>query len=425
VSFVVNQAIIIRNSGCKTFDSNGQCKVCSTRYYLDIDYICQPVNPQCLTYDSSNGACLSCYPGFGVLEGTCLPGLVTKTFDSNCNTFNGSICIKCSSGYFINQKGICQAVSPSCKTFNPSNGACTSCFPGFDVQIDGTCQIGKAIATIANCNQMDSNGNCLKCSFGYYFNQNKQCIQIDPNCKDYNQTSYKCVGCYPGFALDISGSCVKGEAPIGDQNCAKYNSNNVCTQCSKGSIFNKNNVCITIDPSCLTYDQNTGACLTCYPGYEINGLTCVVSAIANNTNPYCSKWQGNKCQTCAFGSFFDNNGICVVTDPNCKTTNNNICTSCYPGYDLTNSNTCTKSVNNNTSNPHCSKWENGICTQCPKGAYFNSQNICSLVNPLCFTYDSSNGNCLSCYIGYSLSGDTCVVSNSTTMSDPNCKRFNN
>lgn len=60
---------------------------------------------------------------------------------------------------------------------------------------------------------------------------------------------------------------MKSQAPAGDPNCAKYNSQNICLECSKGAIFSTNGNCIVIDPSCFTYDHSTGHCLTCYSGY--------------------------------------------------------------------------------------------------------------------------------------------------------------
>ena len=71
----LSQSVILRNPGCNSYDQQGFCKSCSTRFYKDQDNICQPVNPNCRTYDEMNGGCLSCYPGFGLLEGTCLPGI--------------------------------------------------------------------------------------------------------------------------------------------------------------------------------------------------------------------------------------------------------------------------------------------------------------------------------------------------------------
>ena len=85
------QDIVILNRGCKEFDASGNCLSCSTRYYKDEEGICQPVNPNCNTYDPVNGACLSCYSGHIIIEDTCLPealfpNLKTPT-DPFCNQF--------------------------------------------------------------------------------------------------------------------------------------------------------------------------------------------------------------------------------------------------------------------------------------------------------------------------------------------------
>ena len=118
---ISSQQVVYRNLGCKTY-SGGVCTACSVRYYLDSANICQPVNPNCNTYDSKTGGCPSCYPGFGLIEDTCLPGIVTSSFDPNCHKFEGDKCAKCSNGFYSNSNGKCQAVDPSCKTFNESNG---------------------------------------------------------------------------------------------------------------------------------------------------------------------------------------------------------------------------------------------------------------------------------------------------------------
>jgi len=223
-----SQTIVIRNIGCKSSNTLGVCIACATRYYLDSQNICQPVNPNCNTYDSLNGACLTCYPGFGIIENTCLPGIVSSNFDPNCNTFNGSACAKCSSGFFLNAQGKCQNVNPACKTYDNGNGLCTSCFSGYEVQ-NGNCAVSLNANTIANCNQIDQlSGKCVKCSFGYYFDQNGNCKQADPNCKSFDSLLEKCIDCYPGYTLDLNNQCIKSQDPILDPNCAKYDSHNIC-----------------------------------------------------------------------------------------------------------------------------------------------------------------------------------------------------
>lgn len=65
--------VVILNPGCKQFDQAGACATCSARFYKDQQGICQPVNSNCKTYRSDNGACTSCYDGFSIVEDACLP----------------------------------------------------------------------------------------------------------------------------------------------------------------------------------------------------------------------------------------------------------------------------------------------------------------------------------------------------------------
>lgn len=219
---VSSQAVIIRNLGCKSYNPNGVCIGCSTRYYLDISAICQPVNPNCNTYDDRTGACLTCYPGFGIIENTCLPGIVSSNFDPNCNTFNGPVCTVCSKNYFLSASGKCTAVNPSCNTYNPSNGNCTSCFAGYEVQA-GNCVISQSQPTIANCNTIDpKTSKCLKCSYGFFFDLNGLCAAQNPNCKTFNNLLSLCIECYPGYDLK-NNDCFKGVAKDVDPNCKTFN----------------------------------------------------------------------------------------------------------------------------------------------------------------------------------------------------------
>lgn len=97
-----------------------------------------------------------------------------------------------------------------------------------------------------------------------------------------------------------------------------------------------------MDPLCHTFDPNTGDCASCYSGYSLDkNKVCQKSNIAN-VNPLCSLWDQNICIKCSQGSYFGNNGLCIIVDSSCKTTNLNTgaCTSCYSGYQLDSSSKC-------------------------------------------------------------------------------------
>lgn len=122
IAFAQAQGVVILNRGCKEFDAGGECVSCSTRYYKDDEGICQPVNTNCNTYNPINGDCTSCYVGHVIIEDTCLP----EAFFPSLNT----------------------PTDPFCNTFKDSK--------------------------------------CLKCAYGYFFNEEGKCKQSDPNCREFN-----------------------------------------------------------------------------------------------------------------------------------------------------------------------------------------------------------------------------------------------
>lgn len=116
----------------------------------------------------------------------------------------------------------------------------------------------------------------------------------------------------------------------------------------------------------------------------------------------------------------------MAVNPNCQNvTSNNLCSSCYPGYTLTNGN-CFVTPYNPLSN-RCKTIVQGICQECYTGYYLNfSANSCDIANPKCMTITGAN-TCASCYQGYQLVDEDCIISNSPTQggqfNDNNCKTF--
>lgn len=134
---------------CKRFLANNVCAECSTRYFINGFGICQEVNPLCNGYDAANGNCLSCYPGFNLVSFSCMKG-ESQITDQYCKTWNGTVCIECSKGAFFLPNGICQPVNPLCKTYDSSNGDCTSCYDSFALQ-GGKCVNSTQPLSDPNC----------------------------------------------------------------------------------------------------------------------------------------------------------------------------------------------------------------------------------------------------------------------------------
>ncbi len=84
---------------------------------------------------------------------------------------------------------------------------------------------------------------------------------------------------------------------------------------------------------CHEYDQSTGNCLTCFPGFALSGTSCVVST-NSVSDPNCKTWDGSTCLACAFGAYFSPDRVCLIANPLCKTfdPSNGNCLSCYDSF---------------------------------------------------------------------------------------------
>lgn len=146
------------DAGCKDWDwFNQVCKACAPYWFMS-NGICIPVSPYCKTYDEA-GLCTSCFKGYHVVEGVCERSADKVVSDSGCKTWvwDNDTCTECSPYWVFNQ-GICTPVSPYCKTYNASNGHCTSCYSGYSLDGEGACQLAPA----SFCKSSDETG-CLTC----------------------------------------------------------------------------------------------------------------------------------------------------------------------------------------------------------------------------------------------------------------------
>lgn len=103
------------------------------------------------------------------------------------------------------------------------------------------------------------------------------------------------------------------------------------------------------------------------------------------------------------------NGVCTNVDPLCKAFNstNGFCQSCFNGYTLTD-NKCVLNLDNTFfAGNLCRLWNNGRCIECSQRAV-DVNGVCTEVNPLCNSFDHQ-GNCLTCFSGYLLQNNNCVL----------------
>jgi hypothetical protein len=265
-------------------------------------------------------------------------------------------------------------------------------------------------------------GKCTECSKSYYFNKNGVCCEVPPLCSQFNQAEGLCLQCYQGYTV-VNNCC---ELASQDSGCAVWNGN-VCSVCSKGWWKNANGVCQVVSDLCSTWSESTGACLSCYGGYVLNGGVCEI-----NTNPFnggnnllCGTWNGTQCLKCSRRAYFNNQGICVAVSDQCATFDplNGNCLSCYGGYSLS-AGVCSKSAVSTPSDLGCKTWNSAqnVCLECSFRFFFNG-TVCVPVSDQCSTWDVS-GRCTLCYAGYQLVSGVCQKAAEQKVSDLGCALWN-
>lgn len=340
---------------CNEYNVDGSCKKCSFRYYFDQKTkLCTQVSDFCATWDAKTGACLTCYPSYGSpVKGVCSANPVTEVgsgngeCDLNCQSYNDNRqCIKCFSGYKLNDNYICIEIIVS----NPP--VVDHCAKYTYVDAKGKYYL----KWVTGCKAV-----CVECVAGYYLNKKAECVALPANC-DVADVNGKCTDCSGDYVLE-NGMCVQTvvEQPV--DNCAEYGYLDVkgkwwgnwvsgckrlCKKCVSGFYLNKSYVCVAFPANCNAVDAY-GKCTECATGYKVTTSgTCekiIVVAPADNCAEYgyvdakgkfYSKWvQGCKkvCVKCNTGYYINAKYECNPLTSNCLAADRNgKCTECATGY---------------------------------------------------------------------------------------------
>jgi hypothetical protein len=70
--------------------------------------------------------------------------------------------------------------------------------------------------------------------------------------------------------------------------------------------------------------------------------------------------------------------------------------------------------------PLCRTFKKNVCIECSYRSYFDVNRRCQQVNPQCNTF-TSDGQCTTCYDGYSLSKGSCILA--SNLLPPNCREM--
>ncbi|ELP85065.1 protein serine/threonine kinase, putative [Entamoeba invadens IP1] len=403
---------------------------------------CKKCSPNCASCDSKTGKCLSCRKGRGMVNGICedcvkgqyskggitsCQGCPLNTFSNTtgldkcfpceigcdgCNSSDGA-CISCIPGYgFYNHhcyrcfsgtysKGKfseCIFCNASCKFCELTTGKCRDHPEGMKVDKFGKlvyCSI-KGVCSKCDNNTSEEDRKCVQCQQGFYLNNTDNncyvCYNLDHNCEKCSTSERKCYTCSDNY-ISVGSKCElcgDGYLKIHEEcvecftlkdfckRCVKDNSTIKCLECFSpyqlvnGSCeFCKNQLHFDLitnqckDNLKWCVEQNNNTCLAC----EINKN--LVKGICLNLDNQCLTFSQKSCDVC--NSFtVSTNGSCVNTKNNCsisKEGDNSTCLKCEDNYYLYKGQCLAKT-------DHCTLFHDGSCFQCQSGFYGKLCNAC-------------------------------------------------
>ncbi len=294
-------------------------------------------------YDPSDETkCIEC--GFGTtLRGNACAGAI------NCNSNTSATCSSCLPGYSL-RNGNCVDNTGNCKTVG-TNGVCTLCNQGFNL-VGYACITSNM--TVYGCYIYDSSGFCQLCKSGFNLYQGNCLLPSQIQLLQQGLTQLSTIlsqrstvsvittktvttttttagptsfgsndfggfggsggfGSEGGFGSDSSsfgfdnGGFSSGHHTI--ENCLSYDEfSGDCISCIPGYYLSSNQ-CIQVSVFCNTYDGATGSCLTCKYGIVLFNSQC--------TDPNCLNQQINGCLLCKPLFSVNSNNFCALNDPNC------------------------------------------------------------------------------------------------------------
>jgi len=277
---LVNGECIFCSEGCIECGGNGKCTSCNYKYALS-DGGCVKCSENCAKCSEDGTICYSCALGYSMYDGICFKraeGCMKHMYGDSyeecywkfgrcqgrfaeCNdygkclfvakgchiqmlechrkikelnnNFEGAeadfipICLECYSGYVL-RDGLCLKCPKLCTTCHWSDGykriKCNRCITGYymnELNVCTKCPTG--------CFRCDSDGECLRCSKGYWYSHSsKKCVKCTNNCASCGWRTGSCKRCQRGYELHER-RCV----PI-KKNCFYGTPDGECVECHYG-----------------------------------------------------------------------------------------------------------------------------------------------------------------------------------------------
>lgn len=414
------------SSGCLVCVEDDECLLCdfTNAYYLN--------GSEC--FEDTNGNCKIYYP-----------------------TSNDGRCLHCEEEHYVDLNGKCVLVQndiPNCAAYH-NEGTCHYCDPTFHIE-GNSCE--RVENPIDHCKIHDSADPtfCDECFVNYVLTVDEKRCEGDPDtrfCAHY--TFIECLECKPATAIhynayldDFKEFILKKEVdelnstlveyltagidlvttnqcqPISIPNCIRRESDTACGECAGDYFVNPEGTC-TRNPTeplgnCSIYTDLT-KCHTCDQGFHLNtDFTC----IRNGEITDCVLFDGSTFETtcilCNDEHYLvnnkctdrDNTGIVgcetySITEDKCAKCEGDRLVTTDGLKCLNKIDECVDYINSTINSI------NHICNQCKEGFYISGGDCVEGTVEFCAVYMDNTETCVRCLEEYVLSGEECVVRQTT------------
>ncbi|CAD5126277.1 DgyrCDS14434 [Dimorphilus gyrociliatus] len=417
-------------TGCSEVHLNGatcECKTCNANFVLNADKsACVACNtgPGGATANCKNcnlatspvnqvSACSDCDSGYALLTSStpgtnpscmqCGTGCTTCTIDtSGASATTDNKCSVCSSGYTLNNIGLCiqcpqsPEVCSDCRIDpdDQTRALCLTfgCQSGGLRDIDFKCDTCTSLTGCDICiKQIGENLKCLKCNSGYYMDNSDACQQCQSGC-DFCLDGTTCIpnGCNEGYI--------------------RHRTEGTCILCTGSGVSR----CAYQTPTTDTLIPKI-----CRTGYKLN--SAISPATCEKCDPNCKSCETNgkdKCDSgqCNSGYFLDSsNQKCYKNKVGCLTSVRSnekiICSSCNTATSILLNGECKTCPTGCSGCSFDAATNKFTCSSCIGKYYKTSDNLCSPCPTGC-SVCSLNGasvECTSCLATYGLKGSLCQL----------------
>jgi hypothetical protein len=280
------------------------CLKCSKNIYTpdnkggcEFKKICELGKNHCLKCKENDNLCQICEEGYlPDSSGGC-------SYTDTCEFSENGLCLKCKEDFILigedRDLKICKLKNSedfqNCLKINVNTGFCEICEKNnYLTSIDKKC-----IST-EECS-ISISGKCIKCNKGFYLNikDNKckeqkdileHCIEI------YNDINiYNCSICEEGYYFDQNKKCIEINHCLQKSKFYK----NICNICESGYYISEYDKICTQEKNCYSGNKEFGICEKCKEKYylDFKDFKCKSNQEENNFK-YCKEAEGDKCKKC-------------------------------------------------------------------------------------------------------------------------------